>query len=93
MLLLTLAQAVAVVASVRAGAGAKWCKGCCVIFLGGKCPRGHASWMHSPNLPEEEVREVEARAVSDLPCNIRREGGQSLVIGGTSFVILDGKGV
>ena len=31
--------------------------------------------------------------VSDLPCNIRREGGQSLVIGGSSLVILEGKGV
>ena len=29
--------------------------------------------------------------VSDLPCNIRREGGQSLVIGGSSLVILEGK--
>ena len=31
--------------------------------------------------------------VSDLPCNFRREGGQSLVIGGSSLVILEGKGV
>ena len=31
------------------------------------------------------------RSVSDLPCNIRREGGQSLVIGGPSLVILEGK--
>ena len=29
--------------------------------------------------------------VSDLPCNIRREGGESLVIGGSSLVILKGK--
>ena len=29
--------------------------------------------------------------VSDLPCNVRREGGQSLVIGGSSLVILEGK--
>ena len=28
-----------------------------------------------------------------LPCNIRREGGQSLVIGGPSLVIVEGKGV
>ena len=28
--------------------------------------------------------------VSDLPCNVRREGGQSLVIGGSSLVILEG---
>ena len=27
----------------------------------------------------------------DLPCNIRREGGQSLVIGGSSLVVLEGK--
>ena len=33
------------------------------------------------------------RLVSDLPCNIRREGGQSLVIGGPSLVILEGKSV
>ena len=29
--------------------------------------------------------------VSDPPCNIRREGGQSLVIGASSLVILEGK--
>ena len=29
--------------------------------------------------------------VSDLPCNIRREGGKPLVIGGPSLVILEGK--
>ena len=29
--------------------------------------------------------------VSDLPCNIRGEGGQSLVIGGSSLVIFEGK--
>ena len=29
--------------------------------------------------------------VRDLPWNIRREGGQSLVIGGSSLVILEGK--
>ena len=28
--------------------------------------------------------------VSDLPCNVRREGGESLVIGGPSLVILEG---
>ena len=31
-------------------------------------------------------------AVSDLPCNFRREGGQSLVIGGPSLVMLEGEG-
>ena len=29
--------------------------------------------------------------VSDLPCDVRREGGQSLVIGGSSLVILEVK--
>ena len=29
--------------------------------------------------------------VNDLPCNIRREGGESLVIGGPSLVILEGR--
>ena len=29
--------------------------------------------------------------VSDLPCDVRREGGHSLVIGGSSLVILEGK--
>ena len=28
---------------------------------------------------------------SDLPCNVRGEGGQSLVIGGPSLVMLEGK--
>ena len=31
------------------------------------------------------------RRVSGLPCDVRREGGQSLVIGGSSLVILEGK--
>ena len=39
------------------------------------------------NMPVQFV----SRQVSDLPCNIRREGGQSLVIGGSSLVILEGK--
>ena len=29
--------------------------------------------------------------VSDPPCNVRREGGQSLVVGGSSLVSLEGK--
>ena len=29
--------------------------------------------------------------VSDLPCNVRREGGKSLVIEGPSLVVLEGK--
>ena len=33
----------------------------------------------------------EKLAVSDLPCEVRREGGQSLVIGGPSLVILEGR--
>ena len=32
------------------------------------------------------------RPVSDLSCNVRREGGQSLVIGGSSLVMLEGGG-
>ena len=32
-----------------------------------------------------------APRVSDLPCNIRREGGRSLVIGGPSLVMLGGR--
>ena len=31
-----------------------------------------------------------AQEVCDLPCTIRREGGQSLVIGGPSLVLLEG---
>ena len=34
---------------------------------------------------------ISLNAVSDLPCNIRREGGESLVIGGSSLVISEGK--
>ena len=37
------------------------------------------------------LQQLRAYWVSDLPCNIRREGGQSLVIGGSSLVILEGK--
>ena len=33
----------------------------------------------------------ELAQVSDLPCNIRRAGGQSLVIGGSSLVVLEEK--
>ena len=35
--------------------------------------------------------ESEETTVSALPCNIRREGGQSLVIGGSSLVTSEGK--
>ena len=34
---------------------------------------------------------AEELQASDLPCNVRREGGQSLVIGGPSLVILEGR--
>ena len=34
---------------------------------------------------------AQKKMVSDLPCNIRREGGQSLVIGGQPLVMLEGK--
>ena len=39
------------------------------------------------------VYEFELRHVSDIPCNITREGGKSLVISGSSLVVLEGKGV
>ena len=35
--------------------------------------------------------EAADRTVSDRPCSFRREGGSSLVIGGSSLVILEGK--
>ena len=37
------------------------------------------------------IKLSDATFVSDLPCNIRRGGGKSLVIGGSSLVILEGK--
>ena len=44
----------------------------------------------SPNLPLDcALREL--GLVSDLPCDVRREGGKSLVIGGSSLVMLKGK--
>ena len=42
-------------------------------------------------LEKREAQKLEALKVSDLPCNIRREGGQSLVIGGPSLVMLEGR--
>ena len=39
----------------------------------------------------EEFSVLEHGQVSDRPCNIRREGGESLVIGGSSLVILKGR--
>ena len=41
-----------------------------------------------PNSPYKSVKDAQ---VSDLPCNVRREGGLSLVIGGASLVILEGR--
>ena len=38
-----------------------------------------------------QMEEELATVVSDRPCNVRREGGQSLVLGGPSLVILEGK--
>ena len=38
----------------------------------------------------EQARRL-SRAKALFPCNIKREGGQSLVIGGSSLVILEGK--
>ena len=44
-------------------------------------------------LPQIKTARPAARfwLVSDRPCNVRREGGKSLVIGGPSLVILEGK--
>ena len=42
-------------------------------------------------VPPANSELVMAQLVSDLPCNIRREAGQSLLIGGSSLVILQGK--
>ena len=39
----------------------------------------------------EKRLDKQACVVSDLPCYVRREGGESLVIGGSSLVILEGK--
>ena len=52
---------------------------------GGK--RGKAGW----RLGVDYFMLVGDTVVRDLPCDIRREGGQSLVIGGSSLVILEGK--
>ena len=41
-----------------------------------------------PDVGVMVLRDTEV--VSDLPCNIRREGEQSLVVGGSSLVILEG---
>ena len=38
---------------------------------------------------KEKLRQF--KVVSDRPCDVRREGGQSLVIEGSSLVILEGK--
>ena len=41
--------------------------------------------------PKERTGELCSHEVSDRPCSVRREGGKSLVIGGPSLVILEGK--
>ena len=49
------------------------------------------SWRSARTSPRSAAAAARRTAVSDLPCNIKREGGQSLVIGGSSLVILEGK--
>ena len=44
-----------------------------------------------PGRKKRALSGAELEQVSDLPCDVRREGGQSLVIGGSSLVILEGK--
>ena len=46
------------------------------------------AWLNSV---EEAMRVSIHSQVSDLPCNVRREGGKSLVIAGSSLVKLEGK--
>ena len=51
-----------------------------------------SEWRHGIHLWHVQGVGVHGlRVVSDRPCNVRREGGQSLVIGGSSLVILEGK--
>ena len=45
---------------------------------------------HVDDKPLYQIDLVQNGWVSDLPCNVRREGGQSLVVGGPSLVILEG---
>ena len=52
------------------------------------CVRAHIRHFMLPMLRFLNAGEPE---VSDLPSNITREGGKSLVIGGSSLVILEGR--
>ena len=55
---------------------------------------GHVVDVSLTSEPSADVHiELSLTPVSGLPCNIRRAGGQSLVIGGPSLVILRRKGV
>ena len=53
--------------------------------------KGHDISVHDVNEEAQWVAEDYWIWVSDLPCNVRREGGSSLVIVGPSLVILEGK--
>ena len=50
-----------------------------------------ACWTPSPSRPTTPTATGCTAAVSDLPCNVRREGGQSLVIAGSSLVMVEGR--
>ena len=56
----------------------------------GMATSGGANLASTPARPDWRTCLV-ATAVSDLPCDVRREGGQSLVIGGSSLVMLEGR--
>ena len=58
-----------------------------VPFIGHCAAQGLCARLMLVNPAQQEIKNM----VSDLPCNIRRERGQSLVIGGSSLVILQGK--
>ena len=55
--------------------------------------QAHVDMVHAEVRESDMAQTAECMLlqVSDLPCNIRREGGQSLVIGGSSLVILEGR--
>ena len=54
-------------------------------------PRSLATTTKLRQNPRRDIQFPIPPSVSDLPCNVRREGGKSLVIGGSFLVILEGK--
>ena len=52
----------------------------CAVMVLRRC---EATWV--------EAKKQLGNTARDLPCNVRREGGKSLVIGGSSLVIFEGK--